>query len=81
LERPEQIAAIGSSSQQERDYGREACIDFEHESDIETVRNSSADEWLKQTVIGRLQERHQERQAPYLQHLERLEKQILTRAA
>jgi hypothetical protein len=58
-----------------------ADIDFAHESDIETVRNSSADEWLKQTVIGRLQARHQERRASYVQQLERLEKQILTRAA
>jgi hypothetical protein len=58
-----------------------ADIDFAHESDIETVRNSSAGEWLKQTVIGRLQARHQERRASYVQQLERLEKQILTRAA
>jgi hypothetical protein len=58
-----------------------ADIDFAHESDIETVRNSSADQWLKQTVIGRLQARHQERRASYVQQLERLEKQILTRAA
>jgi hypothetical protein len=58
-----------------------ADIDFAHESDIETVRNSSADEWLKQTVIGRLQARHQERRTPYVQQLERLQKQILTRAA
>ncbi len=32
-----------------------ADIDFEHESDIETVRNSSADEWLKQATIRKLQ--------------------------
>jgi hypothetical protein len=33
-------------------------INFEHESDIETVRKSSVDEWLKQTTIRKLQERH-----------------------
>ena len=33
-------------------------INFEHESDIETVRKSSVDEWFKQTTIRKLQERH-----------------------
>src|SRR4051794_35872205 len=41
-----------------------ADIDFEHESDVETVRNSSVDEWFKQTTIRKLQERHQVRRKP-----------------
>ena len=58
-----------------------ADIDFEHESDIETVRNSAADEWLKQTTIRKLQERRQERRAPYVRKLEGLQKQIQAVAA
>jgi len=58
-----------------------ADIDFEHESDIETVRNSAADEWLKQTTIRKLQERHQERRAPYVRRLDGLQKQIQAMAA
>ena len=49
-----------------------ADIDFEHESDIETVRNSAADEWLKQTTIRRLQDCHQKRRAPYVRRLDGL---------
>jgi hypothetical protein len=56
-------------------------IDFEHESDIETVRNSSADEWLKQATIRKLQERRQKRRAPYIRKLEGLQKQIQAMAA
>jgi hypothetical protein len=56
-------------------------IDFEHESDIETVRNSSADEWLKQATIRKLQERRQKRRAPYVRKLEGLQKQIQAMAA
>jgi hypothetical protein len=58
-----------------------ADIDFEHESDIETVRSSSADEWLKQATIRKLQERRQERRAPYVRKLEGLQKQIQAMAA
>ncbi len=58
-----------------------ADIDFEHESDIETVRNSSADEWLKQATIRKLQERRQKRRAPYVRKLEGLQKQIQAIAA
>ena len=56
-------------------------IDFEHESDIETVRNSSADEWLKQATIQKLQERRQKRRAPYIRKLEGLQKHIQIMAA
>ena len=58
-----------------------ADIDFEHESDIETVRNSSAEEWLKQATIRKLQERRQKRRAPYVRKLEGLQKQIQAMAA
>ena len=58
-----------------------ADIDFEHESDIETVRNSSADEWLKQATIRKLQERRQQRRAPYVRKLEGLQKHIQIMAA
>ena len=53
-----------------------AEIDFEHESDIGTIGDSSADEWLKQTAIRTLQERHRKRRAPYVAQLERLEKRM-----
>ena len=58
-----------------------ADIDYEHESDIETVRSSSADEWLKQATIRKLQERHWERRAPYARRLDVLQKQIHSMAA
>ncbi len=58
-----------------------ADIDYEHESDIETVRNSAADEWLKQATIRKLQERRQQRRAPYVRKLEGLQKQIKAIAA
>jgi hypothetical protein len=58
-----------------------ADIDFEHESDVETIRNSLTDEGLKQTAIRRLQERHQQRRAPYIRQLERLQKRVQALAA
>jgi hypothetical protein len=58
-----------------------ADIDFEHESDVETIGDSSADEWLKQTVIRKLQDRHQQRRAPFIQQLERLQRQLQALAA
>jgi hypothetical protein len=58
-----------------------ADIDYEHESDIETVRNSAADEWLKQATIRKLQDRHRERRAPYVRRLNGLQKQIQVMAA
>ena len=35
----------------------QANLDFAHASGVETVRNSDAEEWPKQTVIRRLEER------------------------
>ncbi len=58
-----------------------AKVDFELESDVETVRNSSVDEWLKQTTIRKLQERHRERRAPYVQRLASLQRQTQALAA
>jgi len=58
-----------------------ADIDFVHASEVAIVRDSDADEWLKQSVIRRLAERHQERRAPYVRQLEALEARIRTLAA
>ncbi len=58
-----------------------ADLDFEHASDLEAVRTSSADEWLKQTTIRTLQERHQKRRAPYARRLDGLQKQLQAIAA
>ena len=58
-----------------------ANIDVEHESDIETIRNSSVDEWLRQVTIMKLQERYHERRAPYVRQLAALQKRIRAAAA
>jgi hypothetical protein len=51
-------------------------IDFEHNSDIETIRNSSVDEWLKQTAIKKLEERQHERRSSYVRQLTGLQKRL-----
>jgi hypothetical protein len=53
-----------------------ADIDFEHASDLETIRNSTAEEWLKQAAIRKLDERHRERRAPYVRQLEAVQERI-----
>jgi hypothetical protein len=58
-----------------------ADIDSVHESEVTIVRDSDADEWLKQSVIRRLEERHRERRAPYLRQLEAMEERIRALAA
>jgi hypothetical protein len=58
-----------------------ADIDFVHASEIAIVRYSDADEWLKQTVIRRLEERHRERRAPFVRRLEAMEERIRALAA
>lgn len=58
-----------------------ADLDFEHNSDLETVRNSPVEDGLKQTVIRTLEERHHQRRAPYIGQLERLERRIQALAA
>jgi hypothetical protein len=58
-----------------------ANIDFEHESDIETVRSSVADDWLKQTTIRNLNKHHLERRARCLRQLEGVQKRMQAEAA
>ena len=58
-----------------------ADIEFVHESEVAIVRDSDADEWLKQSVIRRLEERHRERRAPYLRQLAAMEERIRALAA
>jgi hypothetical protein len=53
-----------------------AAIDFEFQKDRETIVNSAIDEPLKQRAIATLAKRHQERRAPYLRGIDRLERQI-----
>jgi len=55
-----------------------ADIDFEHASDVQTVRDSSVDELIKQAVIRTLEERHRHRRAPYVERLKRLERRMQT---
>ncbi len=58
-----------------------ADIDFAHLGDIETVRNSATDAWLKQAVIRRLEESHRQRRAPVVRQIEALEERVRTLAA
>ena len=58
-----------------------AEIDFAHQGDMEAVRNSSAEDWLKQATLRRLQQRHDERRAPYVRRLEALQERIRAMAA
>lgn len=58
-----------------------ADIDLVHDSEVAIVRDSAADEWLKQTVIRKLDERHRERRAPYVRQLAALEARIRALAA
>jgi hypothetical protein len=58
-----------------------ADIDFVHESEVAIIRDSNADEWLKQSVIRRLEEHHRERRAPCVRQLAALEERIRSLAA
>ena len=58
-----------------------ADIDFVHASEVALIRDSDADEWLKQSVIRRLDERHRERRAPYVRQLAAVEERIRALAA
>ena len=53
-----------------------ADIDFAFESDLETIKESAADETLKQQAMARLQARRGELRAPYLRQRARLEERI-----
>jgi pyruvate-formate lyase-activating enzyme len=58
-----------------------ADIDLVHESEVTIVRDSDADEWLKRSVIRRLEERHRERRVPVVRQLEAVEERIRALAA
>jgi hypothetical protein len=58
-----------------------ADIDFAYESDLEMVKNSATDEALKRSVIDKLQQKHQERRAPYVRQLAALQERIRAIAA
>ena len=58
-----------------------ADIDLVHASEVALIRDSDADEWLKQSVIRRLDERHRERRAPYVRQLAAVEERIRALAA
>ena len=58
-----------------------AKLDIEHESDIETIGNSSVEEWMKQQTIRKLQEHHQQRRTPYIRQLASVQRQIQALAA
>ena len=58
-----------------------ADIDLVHESEVAIVRDSDAEEWLKQGVISRLEERHQKQRAQYVRQLEAVEERIRALAA
>ncbi len=58
-----------------------ADIDFAYESDINTIRNSSAEEWVKQTLIHKLHLRHRKRRQPYVRQLAVLQERITAMAA
>jgi hypothetical protein len=58
-----------------------AGIDVVHESEVALIRDSDADEWLKQSVIRRLDERRRERRAPHVRQLAAVEERIRALAA
>jgi hypothetical protein len=58
-----------------------ADIDFVHASEVALIRDSDADDWLKQSVIRRLDERHRDRRAPYVRQLKAVEERIQALAA
>ena len=58
-----------------------ADVDLVHASEVALIKDSDADEWLKQSVIRRLDERHRERRAPYVRQLEAVEERIRALAA
>ena len=58
-----------------------AKLDFELQSDIETIRNSSVDQWMKQQTIKTLQEHHQQRRTSYIRQLASWQRQAQALAA
>jgi hypothetical protein len=58
-----------------------AKVDFEFQKDREIILKSAIDETLKQRAIATLAKRHQERRAPYLRGIDKLERQIQKKVA
>ena len=58
-----------------------ADLDFAFESDLETIKQSAADEVSSSRRWHGLHERHHERRAPHLQQLAKLEQRIRALAA
>ena len=56
-------------------------VDFEFQKDREIILKSAIDEPLKQRAVATLAKRHQERRAPYLRGLGKLERQLQKKAA
>lgn len=50
-----------------------ADLDFEHECELEKVKNSATDPSVKAKMITKLEQRHRERRQPYVQELLALE--------
>lgn len=53
-----------------------ADIDFQFNSDLEVVKLSDLDDALKRNAINALEQRHEERRAPYLQAINTLKKHM-----
>ena len=53
-----------------------ADLDCAYKIDVETVRSSDTPEIIKRSVIATLQQRHQERRAPYVRQLEALQRRM-----
>jgi hypothetical protein len=53
-----------------------ADIDFEYQKDQETILTSAIEKPFKQRAIATLAKRHQERRAPYLREIDKLERRI-----
>ena len=58
-----------------------AKVDFEFQKDREIIVKSAIDELLKQRAVATLAKRHQERRAPYLRGIDKLERQLQKKAA
>lgn len=58
-----------------------ADIDFAHESDLETVKNSAIEAPLTRKFVEKLQQQHQERRAPYVQQVAVLRERMRVAAA
>ena len=53
-----------------------ADFDYAHEKNLDTIRNSAADEAEKRDMLEMLTKQHQERRVPYVRELEALQRRI-----